>query len=85
MKSLKIALAALALTSASFGAFAAQQVGQAPADAQPIGTVSATSSLNLSDLESQLAQKADEQGATSYRIISASGNNHLYGNAELYK
>ena len=84
MKNLKIALAALALTTASFGAFAAQQVDQAPAGEQAIGVVSARS-LNLSDLESRLAQKADEQGATSYRIISASGNNHLYGNAELYK
>ncbi|MBS0969617.1 DUF1471 domain-containing protein [Chimaeribacter arupi] len=85
MKNLKIALAALALTTASFGAFAAQEVTQAPADAQQIGTVSARST-DLSGLERQIAQKAQEQGASAYRITSASGSTNLvYGTAELYK
>ncbi|QCR36675.1 DUF1471 domain-containing protein [Nissabacter sp. SGAir0207] len=84
MKNLKLAIAALALTTASFGAFAAQEVTQAPANAQQIGTVSARST-NLTGLENQLAQKAQEQGASAYRITSASGGTNLvYGTAEIY-
>ena len=29
--------------------------------------------------------KAAEQGASSYRIVSAGGDNHLFGTAEIYK
>ncbi|WP_268628505.1 DUF1471 domain-containing protein, partial [Escherichia coli] len=38
-----------------------------------------------SSLEKKLAAKADAQGASSYRIISAGGNNMLSGTAIIYK
>src|SRR5476651_2051770 len=78
MKNLTMTLAAIALATASFTTLAATQV-------QSIGVISAQAGTNLSSLENKLAAKAQENGASSYRIISASGDNRLYGTAELYK
>ncbi|MES4612088.1 MAG: multiple stress resistance protein BhsA [Ewingella sp.] len=85
MKNVTMTLAAIALATASFSTLAATQVQSAPTNAQSIGVVSAQAGTNLSSLEHQLAAKAEANGATSYRIISASGDNRLYGTAELYK
>ncbi|CAM3909553.1 MULTISPECIES: multiple stress resistance protein BhsA [Rahnella] len=85
MKNIAMTLAALTLATASFSALAATEVQSAPAGEQTIGTISASSNGNLSTLQSKLNAKATEAGATSYRIIGASGENHLYGTAELYK
>lgn len=86
MKSLKITLLTLTLAATSLTAFAATEVNTAPTSAQKIGVVTAsTRNSNLSSLERALNQEADKAGATSFRIISASGDNHLYGVAELYK
>ncbi|MBU9809693.1 DUF1471 domain-containing protein [Rahnella sp. SL6] len=85
MKNIARTIAALTLATASFSTLAATEVQSAPAGEQTIGTVSASSNGNLSTLQSKLNAKATEAGATSYRIIGASGENHLYGTAELYK
>ena len=82
MKNVTKAFAVIVLTAASFAAFAATEISTIPANAQSIGVINASvSSGNLSDLQSRLAMKAAEQGATSYRVISAGGDNHLYGSA----
>ena len=52
---------------------------------QAIGVVSASGALTLSGLESKLARQAENAGASSYRIISVTGNNKLHANAEIYK
>lgn len=85
MKNLTLIFAALTMATASFSSLAATEVIQAPDHAQKIGVISATSSNDLSSLERNLNAKADEAGASSFRIISASGDNHLHGTAELYK
>ncbi|TPG63859.1 multiple stress resistance protein BhsA [Ewingella americana] len=85
MKNLTMTLAAIALATASFTTLAATEVQSAPANSQSIGVVSAQAGSNLASLENKLAAKADANGASSYRIISASGDNRLYGTAELYK
>ncbi len=85
MKTIAMTIAALTLATASFSSLAATEVESAPAGQQTIGTVSATSNGDLSTLQSKLSAKASEAGASSYRIIGASGNNHMYGTAELYK
>ncbi|CAM3498330.1 multiple stress resistance protein BhsA [Rouxiella silvae] len=85
MKNLTMLCAALTLAAASFSTLAATEVIQMPSNAQKIGVVSATSSNDLSSLERNLNAKAEEAGASSFRIISASGDNQLYGTAELYK
>ena len=85
MKTIAMTIAALTLATASFSALAATEVQSVPAGEQTIGTVSASSNGDLSTLQSKLNAKATEAGASSYRIICASGENHLYGTAELYK
>jgi multiple stress resistance protein BhsA len=54
------------------------------AGAQKIGVVSVSGASNLSTLENELASKAAASGASSYRIISAGGQNKLYGTAEIF-
>lgn len=85
MKTIAMTIAALTLATASFSSLAATEVQSAPAGEQTIGTVSASSNGDLSTLQSKLNAKATEAGASSYRIIGASGENHMYGTAELYK
>jgi len=78
-------IAALALATVSFSSMAATLVDSAPANQEKIGVISANSGNDLSSLQRQLNAKANEAGATSYRIIGASGDNYLHGTAELYK
>ena len=85
MKNVKTLIAAAVLSSLSFASFAAVQVQSTPADQQKVGTIAATGGTNLDSLESQLAQKADEMGAKSYRITSVTGPNTLHGTAVIYK
>ncbi|WP_369788695.1 YdgH/BhsA/McbA-like domain containing protein [Rouxiella sp. WC2420] len=86
MKNLTKAFAVIALTTASFATFAATEVNMAPAGSQSAGVVSASvNGGDLSSLQGKLAAKASQEGASSYRIISAGGENHLYGTAEIYK
>ena len=86
MKNLTKAFAVIALTTASFATFAATEVNSAPTGAQSIGVISAsTNSSDLSTLQGKLAAKAAQEGASSYRIVSAGGESHMYGTAEIYK
>ncbi|EFE93852.1 multiple stress resistance protein BhsA [Serratia odorifera] len=85
MKNLKIALTALTLASLSFGSFAAEQVNSQPANQQKIGVVSSSGASDITSLQASLAKKAEQQGASSYRIIGAGGNNQLHGTAVIYK
>ncbi|WP_049280698.1 multiple stress resistance protein BhsA [Serratia marcescens] len=74
----------MALTS--FATFAAEPISSQQADSlTATGVVSAGHATTLSSLEKKLAAKADAQGASSYRIISAGGNNMLSGTAVIYK
>ncbi len=79
-----LAIAAV-LSSLSFASFAAVEVQSTPAGQHKVGTISASAGTNLGSLEDQLAQKADEMGATSYRITSVTGPNTLHGTAVIYK
>lgn len=65
-------------------ASAAQELNHAD-DKEKIGVVSASNALTLDELSTALSRKADEQGATSFKILSATGNNRLHGVAEIYK
>lgn len=88
MKNVKYAVAAIALSALSFGAFAAQPVTQAQAQAQKMnemGTVSVDGATTLDGMEAQLAQKAAAAGATGYAITSANTNNKVSGTAVIYK
>ncbi|MGR5945536.1 DUF1471 domain-containing protein [Enterobacter sp. RHBSTW-00175] len=83
MKALLIATLVMGSISAN-AAFAAQEINHADAK-EKIGVVSASNAYTLDDLSNALSRKADEQGATSFKILSTSGNNKLHGVAEIYK
>ncbi|MCK6872504.1 multiple stress resistance protein BhsA [Enterobacter roggenkampii] len=85
LSSLSFASFAAVLSSLSFASFAAVQVQSTPVDQHKVGTISASAGTNLGSLEDQLAQKAQEMGAKSYRITSVTGPNTLHGTAVIYK
>ncbi|CAI0787808.1 multiple stress resistance protein BhsA [Serratia quinivorans] len=86
MKSIKYFAAAAAIAMTSFATFAAEPVDlQQATSLTASGVVSAGHATTLSSLEAKLAAKAEAQGASSYRIISAGGNNMLSGTAVIYK
>lgn len=85
MKTIKYTVAAIALSTLSFGAFAAEAVN--PAQAQnmsKIGVVSANGATTLDGLEARLAEKAAAAGAKGYSITSTNGNNKMSGTAVIY-
>ncbi|CAI2399492.1 multiple stress resistance protein BhsA [Serratia liquefaciens] len=84
MKAIKYVMAAFILAMVSTSSFAANSVSSEQGLTK-IGVVSASGALTLSGLEKQLAKKADRAGASSYRIISASGGNKLHGVAVIYQ
>lgn len=65
-------------------ASAAQEINHADGK-EEIGVVSTSNAYMLDDLSNALSRKADEQGATSFKILSTTGNNRLHGVAEIYK
>ncbi|HDR2890708.1 TPA: DUF1471 domain-containing protein [Enterobacter asburiae] len=65
-------------------AFAAQEINHADGK-EKIGVVSTSNAYTLDELSNSLSRKADEQGATSFKILSTTGNNKLHGVAEIYK
>lgn len=83
-------IAALSLASVlSFGASAANLVTNeqvASQNLQSVGTIS-VSGIDGSpmDIRQQLSEKADKQGATSYRVIEARNDGNYHATAELYK
>ena len=85
MKNLKLTLAALTLASISFGSFAADVVQNHPAGQQKVRVITGSVAADLTSLESSLSANADQDGAKSFRIIGAGGNNQLHGTAEIYQ
>lgn len=85
MKNVKMILAAIILGSVSVSSFAATETTM-PQGMTRIGTISDSSgATTLSDLNANLAAKAQAAGASAYRIVAAGGNNALYGSADIYK
>ncbi|QWA10665.1 DUF1471 domain-containing protein [Sodalis ligni] len=84
MKNIKYAIAAIALGSLSFGSFAADQVNSVPARQQSMGVIN-VNGYDATSVQSDLAEKAAQAGAKSFRIISVTGYNEIHGKAELYQ
>ncbi len=85
---IKTAVAALSMLSVlSFGAFAADSINSEQAKGrQAIGTISVGAvSASPMDMHEMLNKKAQEEGASSYRIIEARTGDHWHATAELYK
>ncbi|EMM2114657.1 DUF1471 domain-containing protein [Klebsiella pneumoniae] len=83
MKALLIATLVMGFISVS-SASAAQEINHADGK-EKIGVVSASNAYTLDELSDALSRKADGQGATSFKILSTTGNNRLHGVAEIYK
>lgn len=85
-----LTFAALGLASLlSFGASAAQLVTNEQAaqqNLQSVGTISVSGIDGApSDIRQQLSDKADQQGASAYRVIEAHNDGNYHATAELYK
>jgi hypothetical protein len=81
-------IASLGLASLiSFGASAAQLVNSEQADnLQPMGSISVSQVGGVPmDIRQELSAKADQAGASSYRIVEARTGDHTHITAELYK
>jgi len=90
MKKLTVILAGALLVSASFSSLAATPVDQQQAqNLQSIGSVSVSNARgSLDDATRQLSQKAEEMGASHYRVIGVEnpGDSSLWrGTAEIYR
>lgn len=90
MMKTKLAIAVLSLASVlSFGVSAANLVTDQQATSQnlqSIGTISVSGIDGApTDIRQELSQKADKQGASSYRVIEAYNNGNYHATAELYK
>ncbi|MBF2791701.1 MULTISPECIES: peroxide/acid stress response protein YhcN [Enterobacter] len=88
IKSTVAALSVLSVLSVlSFGAFAADSINADQAQSrQAIGTVSVGAvGTSPMDMHEMLNKKAEEQGASSYRVIEARSGDHWHATAELYK
>lgn len=75
------------LSMLSFGTFAATSINADQAqNLQPVGTVSVSGiSSSPMDMHQKLEQKAQSEGASSYRIIEARSGDVWHATAELYK
>ncbi|HDS7500255.1 TPA: DUF1471 domain-containing protein [Klebsiella aerogenes] len=83
MKALLITALVLGFISVN-AASAAQEINHGDGK-EKIGVVSASNAYTLDELSNALSRKADQQGATSFKILSTTGNNRLHGVAEIYK
>ncbi|MBS1204455.1 MAG: hypothetical protein H6R25_1354 [Proteobacteria bacterium] len=84
MKKVTAALFATALVIFSTATWAATQV-TSTAGLNEIGSVSVSGADTLRDLQHQLRQKATQEGASSFKIVSAGGDDKYFGVATLYK
>lgn len=85
---IKTTIATVSLLSViAFGAQAAQLInGDQAQNMQPAGTVTISGTAGSPmDYRAQLSQKADEQGASAYKVIEARTGDSYHFTAELYK
>ncbi|EPF14016.1 Multiple stress resistance protein BhsA precursor [Cedecea davisae] len=88
MMNMKATLVTASLLSAlSFGVFAADSINAQQAEnRQSLGTVSVDDiASSPMDMHEMLNQKAEQNGASAYRVIEARTGGHWHATAELYK
>ncbi|WP_343464025.1 peroxide/acid stress response protein YhcN [Pantoea sp.] len=85
---IKTTIAAVSILSAlSFGAVAAESINAEQAmNLQSVGTVSVSGvGGSPMDIRQQLNAKAEQQGASAYRVIEANTGDSYHATAQLYK
>ncbi|EPT7062069.1 DUF1471 domain-containing protein [Cronobacter turicensis] len=83
MKALLITTLVMGFISVN-AASVAQEINHADGK-EKMGVVSASNAYTLDDLSNTFSRKVDEQGATSFKILSTTGDNRLHEVAEIYK
>lgn len=81
----KLMLAVLLMGFGSYNAAIAAEPVVDSTGKEKIGVVSTSNAYSLDDLSEALSHEASEKGATSYKIISTSGDNRMHGVAEIYR
>ncbi len=85
MKTIKY-FAAIAAITLSSSVFASTTLSDQPTEKMnQVGVVTASGATSLSELQADLAAKAQAVGAQAYAITSVSGNNRLHGSAAIYR
>jgi len=80
-----LAIIVLSTTALTYAAAPQMVTRSEAASLQKIGEVSSGGFSSLDGLSASLAMKAEDAGASHYRIVGASGNNKLSGTAILYR
>ncbi|MEQ4924132.1 YdgH/BhsA/McbA-like domain containing protein [Proteus hauseri] len=83
MKKSTLIAATLALSAISFGSIAADSVSTSHTSTGEYITISGSDTLD--GLTTKIAQIAKEQGATSYKVIGATGDEYLTVSAQVYR
>ena len=78
-------LTALLMSFVTLNSAVAAQAINSTDGKEKMGVVSVGGAYTLDDLSDALARKADEKGASGYKILSTTGNNKLHGVAEIYR
>ncbi|EBT2123165.1 DUF1471 domain-containing protein [Salmonella enterica subsp. enterica serovar Mississippi] len=84
MKYSFLALTAVISVFTTHATFSADEVTSGEGKVK-IGVVSASNAGTLDELFSKLSEQADKKGATSFKVLSTTGNNKLHGVAEIYR
>ncbi|OSM95201.1 MULTISPECIES: multiple stress resistance protein BhsA [Lonsdalea] len=85
MKNVKIVVAAVVLSTLSFGSYAAQYISVLQAqNMEKIGEATDTAK-DLTSLQQKLSAKADKAGAKAYTITKTTGDQVMHGTANFYK
>ncbi|WP_058913772.1 DUF1471 domain-containing protein [Entomohabitans teleogrylli] len=84
MKKFSAAFVAISALFATQVAFAADEISSAQGK-EKIGVVSVQGKNSLSEVSKALEQKAEEAGATSFKIVAVGGNNKQFGVADIYR
>ncbi|CNH89588.1 peroxide/acid stress response protein YhcN [Yersinia pekkanenii] len=85
---IKTTIAALSLLSViAFGASAAESINTAQASKMTdLGSISVSGVTGApSDIEQAVANKAESEGATAYKIIGMRADNNWHATAKIYK
>ena len=85
---MKVILNAVFIFPLLLGAVASASAAEPVRDVtglERLGMISVANASTLSDLESLLKAKAEQRNARYFKIVSASGDNRLYGTAVIYR
>jgi pyruvate-formate lyase-activating enzyme len=90
MKFLKMMVAAVALSTVSFGAMSAkllteEELNKNPSQYEKVGNITTSGEADQMDANEELSKKADEKGGDFYVLTSADTDKKIHATADVYK